>query len=419
MRIGKSNGTSARLSRRALLTTALAGAATLSINRSALAAAGAKPMAPAEPLKPLQIVVSLDAQRLDAFRGTERITSSPISSGKSGHGTPTGIFSVLEKRRRHFSNLYNNAPMPYMQRLTWSGIALHEGRLPGYPASHGCVRMPRDFAKSLFGKTGIGGHVIVTRGVAAPFAISHKALPQPIPEPSLLASIDNGTMSDAIDDAKLLKASLTITAVPDEEKAQEKARKRKNARPARMIIQRRSGRSLTREVQTVLTILGQTPGPIDGAMGPQTRRAIRAFQESEGLEATGKATLSLLDRMTDAAQMERTPSAHLYVRQNFRNVYNAPVHLDDPDAALGSHVFTAIDAERDSDGTVKGFDWMGVSADTSGLSAHDALDRITLPDTVRKGLEPYLDVGASLIVTDRGMSRNNTGLGTDFVVITR
>ena len=102
--------------------------------------------------EPLQIVVSLNEQKLNIFRGEEVIASSKVSSGKPGHSTPTGIFSILHKKKFHRSNIYSGAPMPWMQRLTWTGIALHESNsVPNYPASHGCVRLPAAFAKELFG----------------------------------------------------------------------------------------------------------------------------------------------------------------------------------------------------------------------------------------------------------------------------
>lgn len=99
---------------------------------------------------PTVIVVSLPEQRLHVYRDGQRIAVSTISSGKPGKDTPTGVFPILQKKRMHHSNLYDNAPMPFMQRLTWDGVALHAGRIPGYPASHGCVRLPRAFAEQLF-----------------------------------------------------------------------------------------------------------------------------------------------------------------------------------------------------------------------------------------------------------------------------
>ena len=105
---------------------------------------------------PLQIVISLDRQRLSLFSDGILIAQSPVSTGVRRHPTPTGIFSVIQKQLFHRSNLYSDAPMPYMQRITWSGVAIHEGVLPGHPASHGCIRLPRDFAIRLYSLTRLG-----------------------------------------------------------------------------------------------------------------------------------------------------------------------------------------------------------------------------------------------------------------------
>jgi lipoprotein-anchoring transpeptidase ErfK/SrfK len=99
------------------------------------------------------IVISKPTQTMFVFRDGQEWGTSPVSTGKKGHTTPSGVFPILQKRVHHRSNLYSNAPMPYMQRLTWDGIALHAGHLPGYPASHGCIRMPRDFARKLYAIT--------------------------------------------------------------------------------------------------------------------------------------------------------------------------------------------------------------------------------------------------------------------------
>lgn len=109
----------------------------------------------------LVMVVSLPAQMVHVYRNGVRIGVSTISSGKPGKETPTGTFEILQKKEMHHSNLYNNAPMPFMQRLTWDGIALHAGKLPGYPASHGCVRLPSKFARLLYGETRKGMLVVV------------------------------------------------------------------------------------------------------------------------------------------------------------------------------------------------------------------------------------------------------------------
>jgi L,D-transpeptidase catalytic domain len=112
----------------------------------------------------LVVLVSLPQQRAHVYRNGIRIGVSTISSGKPGKETPTGTFEILQKKRTHFSNLYNNAPMPFMQRLTWDGIALHAGKIPGYPASHGCVRLPLAFAEKLFAETERGMLVVIADG---------------------------------------------------------------------------------------------------------------------------------------------------------------------------------------------------------------------------------------------------------------
>ncbi|MEM7191457.1 MAG: L,D-transpeptidase family protein, partial [Pseudomonadota bacterium] len=135
------------------------------------------------PNNPMTIVVSLPNQKAHVYRGSSLITSTAVSTGKRGYATKAGIYSILEKRRRHFSNLYNGAPMPYMQRLTWTGTALHAGVVPGYPASHGCIRLPRSFAPKLFAMTETGIQVVVAHSAVSPKPISHPALFQPLPLP--------------------------------------------------------------------------------------------------------------------------------------------------------------------------------------------------------------------------------------------
>ena len=119
---------------------------------------------------PALVVVNLETQKLVLFRGGVPIAASTISSGKTGNETPTGVFTILQKNAAHRSKTYNNAPMPNMQRLTWRGIALHAGNLPGYPASHGCVRLPLAFSKLLFGATSLGMTVVITSIPAVPNA---------------------------------------------------------------------------------------------------------------------------------------------------------------------------------------------------------------------------------------------------------
>jgi lipoprotein-anchoring transpeptidase ErfK/SrfK len=111
---------------------------------------------------PVSILISIPDQRAYVFQGETMVAASSVSTGKDGNDTPVGVFTILQKHKDHKSNKYDDAPMPYMQRLTWDGVALHAGRNPGFPASHGCVRMPTEFAKRLFEITSLGATVEVT-----------------------------------------------------------------------------------------------------------------------------------------------------------------------------------------------------------------------------------------------------------------
>lgn len=130
--------------------------------------------------KDLRIVAVIDIQRIYVFDGSTLVAFSTISTGKKGHATPTGSFKILQKNIDHKSNIYSNAPMPYMQRLTWDGIALHAGHIPGYAASHGCLRLPLPFAKALYGVTKMDQSVIVLADLSTP---APKPEPVVVPEP--------------------------------------------------------------------------------------------------------------------------------------------------------------------------------------------------------------------------------------------
>ena len=132
------------------------------------------------PEGPVTIIVSLAEQRVHVYRNGVEIGISTCSTGKPGHETPTGVFLILQKDKDHHSSLYDDAPMPNMERLTWGGVALHAGNLPGYPASHGCIRLPLEFSKLLFGVTHLGVPVIVADEGAAPLTVVHPGfvLPQ-------------------------------------------------------------------------------------------------------------------------------------------------------------------------------------------------------------------------------------------------
>lgn len=132
------------------------------------------------PSGPLLMIVNLKSQRAVLFRNGVPVAATTVSTGKPGHSTPTGVFTILQKQIEHYSSLYDSAPMPYMERLTWGGVALHAGKLPGYPASHGCIRLPADFAQRLYGVTSLGMTVVVT---------DRDVTPRVAPSPQLLDTV--------------------------------------------------------------------------------------------------------------------------------------------------------------------------------------------------------------------------------------
>jgi hypothetical protein len=137
---------------------------------------------------PLMAIVSLREQRITVYDAKGWILRAPVSSGTKGRETPAGIFSVIQKAEEHYSNLYHDGYMPHMQRITWSGIALHGGVLPGRPASHGCIRLPFAFAERLFDATAMGMRVIVAPADVAPVELAHPLLFQPKPGAGALAA---------------------------------------------------------------------------------------------------------------------------------------------------------------------------------------------------------------------------------------
>jgi lipoprotein-anchoring transpeptidase ErfK/SrfK len=145
----------------------------------------AEPAAQFDIHEPMIVVVSVGQQKIDIYRGTNLVTTSAVSTGTAEHPTFVGAFSILEKQRWHHSNMYSAAPMPWMNRITWSGTALHAGVVPGYPASHGCIRLTYAFAPQFFQMSSVGDNVIVSRGRPKPTLVEHTALFQPLPPPPL------------------------------------------------------------------------------------------------------------------------------------------------------------------------------------------------------------------------------------------
>jgi lipoprotein-anchoring transpeptidase ErfK/SrfK len=173
-----------------------------------------------KPQGPLIIAISIDKQKLRIYDANGFYAETPISTGMKGHPTPMGVFSVIQKQKLHHSNIYSGAPMPYMQRITWSGIAIHAGVLPGYPASHGCIRMPMAFAVKMWNWTKMGARVVVTPGEITPSSFSHpllvaqKVVPPATNEPPtdapLAAKSDKSSDADATIKPSTSEANLEL-----------------------------------------------------------------------------------------------------------------------------------------------------------------------------------------------------------------
>ena len=159
-------------------------------------------------------IVSLHSQRITVYDAKGWIMRAPVSSGQKGRETPAGIFSVIQKVEEHHSNLYDDAFMPHMQRITWSGIALHGGVLPGHPASHGCIRLPFDFAERLYGATMMGIRVIVAPADVAPIEIAHPLLFEPKPEAAAVAAARTAEAQEAAQ--KAVQARLAVATASRE-----------------------------------------------------------------------------------------------------------------------------------------------------------------------------------------------------------
>jgi hypothetical protein len=406
--------------------------------------------------EPIMAIISLRDQQIIIYDTKGWILRAPVSSGQKGRETPAGIFSILQKEAEHYSNMYDDAYMPHMQRLTWSGIALHGGPLPGYAASHGCIRMPYDFAERLFDTTGLGMRVIVAPSNVAPVAIDHPALFRPKAGP----------------DAAAAAAAATET--------REAASKADQARLAAVAASRDAARAMT-SVRTTEILkakaeaqLALTERAIASAVSPELKaqsedaKAKAAAQVAEADSQLGSAKAELqpkLDAVISAraaasaaenarllaAEAERKlarklqpvsvfisrKTLRLYVRQAFQPVLEIPITIQDVDRPIGTHLFTAMErtgsdmqwsvvsllegaagnsteetvaaAHKDRDGAVG-----GMTTELEGAKA--ALDRIIIPQDTVERINEMVSPRSSLIISDEPLSPE-TGNGTEFVII--
>jgi lipoprotein-anchoring transpeptidase ErfK/SrfK len=350
------------------------------------------------PTGPLTIVVSIAKQRVTLFSDGKQIAEAPVSTGTAGHETPLGVFAVISKARYHESNIYSGAPMPYMERITWSGIALHEGPLPGHAASHGCIRLPGSFAASLFKITKLGARVIVVRDPVAPVEIKSARLftpklpsapgepPKEVPSAAAPATTGTVQLVDARDDG----------VKPDGTAGEDFAAK--------------------------LAVAGIIKLPGRQAALPDAAKPAEAQKKKGAVQV-------FVSRKT----------GRLYVRQNFAPLFDAAVTIADPDKPWGTHVFTAMEIK---DGKAR---WTALTIPSGYASkpehgkklstkdterraklafdlaqapqAAEALERFEMPKDAVDRISELLVPGSSLIVSDNALS-DETGEDTDFIVAT-
>jgi lipoprotein-anchoring transpeptidase ErfK/SrfK len=398
--------------------------------RQARAAHSTEAAAPRDAGEPLMAIVSIKSQHVTIYDAEGWILRAPVSTGTTGRETPSGVFSVVQKDKDHHSNLYDDAWMPNMLRITWSGIALHGGPLPGYAASHGCVRLPYDFAENLFDKVPIGMRVIISPDDAEPVAFSNPVLFMPKSEAIAAAPARAETLSrEAQEATKKAVEAKSAAAVAAREAAPVMASLRKLkglktdadaalALAERMLTAAKTDQAKTRaeelkqkaatrvaELQTQLDTFEATAKPkLDAAAAAQDTAKAAEARQADAAKAAREAKLAL---EPVSVFISRT-TQRLYVRRGFEAILDVPVTIRDQDKPIGTHVFTAV-ARGD-----RGLRWTAVTID-SGDNAQDALDRISIPQDVLDRIAPTALPRSSLIISDEPLHRE-TNYHTEFVV---
>lgn len=462
-------------------------------------------------------IVSLPDQHITVYDSTGRIARSRVSTGQAGYRTPIGVFSVIGKSRYHHSNIYSGAPMPWMQRITWSGVALHAGVVPGYPASHGCIRLPYSFAPQLFGFTKVGARVVVASRDTEPVEFSHPLLPLPKMQPPPVGSQQAAKRDASVELASMGAPASTMTtaAVPEEttdvdpteplnpiayaaalkeravadkavadkaakealaaaQAAGEEARlavddvrkaeadlkaaeakvadlEARAAAPAPAAAPAAGTPEATTSIETdkaaAQSELARARGALDEARTRETAKTPAAFAAVEAWKRATAAAEAAGDLVAQADRRREQVSVfiskkegRIFIRQDWKEVWEAPVTIRDPERPLGTHVYTAVDAAPDGS-SVK---WTAITIPAEGAApkeanrgrskdkqeqpesraptppetAAGALDRIELPEGARERIAELLWTGGSLIVSDQPRSYE-MGEYTDFIVLTR
>jgi lipoprotein-anchoring transpeptidase ErfK/SrfK len=424
----------------------LAAAAALTALTAGATAKPARPAteatAPRDAGEPIMAIVSIKSQQVTFYDADGWIFRAPVSTGTTGRETPAGVFAVLEKDPDHHSSLYDDAWMPNMQRLTWNGIALHGGPLPGYAASHGCVRMPYDFAEKLFDKTRIGMRVIISPEDAEPVDFSHPALFVPKADAIAAAPVRAEKLSreaeeaaTTADEAKKAvattareSASLTASLRKLEllktradadlafaDKALAAAKTQQATVRAEDLKQKAAPKAAEADTQYD-TAKADVKPKLDAAAAAKDLAKAAATKKADTAKAATEAKLALEPVSVYISRKTRK----LYVRRDTHKPWadggevfdfsiEVPVTIRDPDRPIGTHIFTAM-ARNDS-----GLRWSVVTID-NGDDARDALDRITFPQDVLDRIAPTAVPRSSIIISDEPLS-SETNYRTEFVAV--
>ena len=399
-------------------------------------------------------IVSLRSQRITVYDADGWIMRAPVSSGEVGRETPAGIFSVIQKDAEHHSNLYDDAYMPHMQRLTWSGIALHGGLLPGHPASHGCIRLPYDFAAHLFDLTKLGMRVIVAPSDVAPVSIAHPALFEPRPDARDAAAAivsEAEVAAKKADQARLaaLTASREVAQATMPLRRMRNLKLREEERLAdaeRSItsadsieakeaaeVAKASSAAKIAELEAQLVPAEAELQPKINALAAVRKAAVAA----EEARAEAEEAAHALTRPEPVSVFISRKTERLYVRQAFEPIFDIPITIRDTDLPIGTHVFTALQRgghKGDMQWSVVSFVGSNVGmTETQGTgiryreldsavneadlpNAKAALDRVVIPDDTVDRIGQLVSPRSSLIISDEGPS-SETGRGTEFVII--
>lgn len=396
----------------------------------------------AKPVGPVVIMISIEKQTMRVFDANGLFAESKVSTGMKGHETPTGVFSIIQKNKWHKSNIYSNAPMPYMQRVTWSGIALHAGALPGYPASHGCIRMPMAFSTKLWSWTRMGARVIITPGEISPAEFSHPQLiaqkPAPVaaapmaaPKDGAPAAKTDGKSTEVKPDdiglkpATSTERSKTVTAdasnamgapakpvasdvnsamaqmsAASAEVAKAAAKPDDAARVTRQDVDAAAAKigdapaadeKKAEDIPPKSPLLSAAPDAKKDDARPADAPKVDAKPETAKLDAVDipPAADTSPKRTGQIAVLISGKDGKLYVRQNFSPLFETPIAIKASDRPLGTHIFTArIDKDE-----AKSIHWTAVSLPAvphraaTGRKQAAATDVPPLPDSAAEALD--------------------------------